>query len=401
MTELTRCSRCLLPETHETIVFDAAGVCGVCRNADAKGKIDWSARKSKLNALIDDYRGKHDYDCIVPFSGGKDSTWTLLYLVKECNVKPLVVTFDHGFLRSTVQANTKRTLRKLGVDHLVFTPNWHVVRRLMLHAFIEKGDFCWHCHTGIFSYPMWVALEKHVPLIIWGEPSAEYTSYYGYEQHEEVDDKRFNRFVNLGISADDMWLRLDGTVAERDLKPFRYPPVKDLRRIGYRSVCLGSFIPWDVKAQSEIIRRDLGWEGDEVEGVPPDYSHEKIECFLQGVRDYIKFVKRGYSRPTHLASIDVRNGRLSRDQAERIVDEYEGRRPASLDVFLEYVGLTEVEFVQVAASHAVSPWDGRIPIKIGKKPHDFGEWPRGDGLPPEDAPAALKRMGLHSGAEDA
>ena len=61
-----------------------------------------------------------------------------------------------------------------------------------------------------------------------------------------------------------------------------------------RSVCLGSYIPWDVKQQVEIIQRELGWQGDAVEGVPPEYDYEKIECFMQGVRDYLKFLKRGY-----------------------------------------------------------------------------------------------------------
>ena len=96
----------------------------------------------------------------------------------------------------------ERTVRRLGVDVLTFTPNWQVVRKLMLQSFLEKGDFCWHCHTGIFSYPMWVAIQKNVPLIIWGEPSAEYTAYFSYDQAEEVDEKRFNRYVNLGISAE-------------------------------------------------------------------------------------------------------------------------------------------------------------------------------------------------------
>ena len=94
---------------------------------------------------------------------------------------------------------------------------------------------------------MWVALRYQVPLIIWGEPSAEYTAYYSYEQEEEVDEKRFNRYVNLGISSDDMQIRLGEDIDERDLKPYSYPPLKELRRLNYRSVCLGSYIPWDVK----------------------------------------------------------------------------------------------------------------------------------------------------------
>src|ERR1043165_4501091 len=278
-TELKRCTKCLLPETHETIMFDENGVCNICRQNEFKNeKIDWDQRKKDLTALIEQHRGKYDYDCIVPFSGGKDSTWTLYYLMKEYKVKPLVVRFDHGFLRPNLNENTTRALRNLGADFHAFTPNWKVVQKLMLQAFLEKGDFCWHCHTGIFSYPMRVAVEKKIPLIFWGEPSAEYTAYYDYSQPEEVDEKRFNRFINLGITADDMFVRLGGTIDPRDLVPFTYPALKDLRAIKYRSVCLGSYIPWDVKTQSAIIEKELDWRGDRVENVPPEYQYEKIEC---------------------------------------------------------------------------------------------------------------------------
>ena len=133
------------------------------------------------------------------------------------------MSFDHGFYRPTVEENNKRVFRTLGCDVLKFTPNWHVVRKLMLEALKRKGDFCWHCHTGIFSYPMHVAIKYGIPLVIWGEPSAEYTSYYGYDDEESVDEERFNRFVNLGITAQDMQGMLDGTVTEKDLLPFTYP----------------------------------------------------------------------------------------------------------------------------------------------------------------------------------
>ncbi len=301
-TELRRCTKCLLPETHETIMFDEDGVCNICRQIEFKeGKIDWAERKKELTELIEEHRGKYDYDCIIPFSGGKDSTWTLYYLMKEYKIKPLVVRFDHGFLRPGLNESTIRVLRNMGADFHTFTPNWKLVQKLMLQSFLEKGDFCWHCHTGIFSYPMWVALRQKVPLIFWGEPSAEYTSYFSYDQDEQVDEKRFNRFVNLGITALDMAVRLGGEIDERDLKPYTYPPLKDLRALKYRSVCLGSYIPWDVKRQSKIIMDELGWEGAPVENVPPEYNYEKVECYMQGVRDFIKYIKRGYTRPTHLA----------------------------------------------------------------------------------------------------
>ncbi len=393
MTELMRCSKCILPETHETIYFDEQGVCNICRQHEYKQeKIDWNMKKKELDQLIKQYKGQYEYDCIVPFSGGKDSTWTLYYLVMEYGLRPLVVSFDHGFFRPNLLENRLRTIRKLGVDLHVFTPNWKIVQKLMLQCFLDKGDFCWHCHTGIFAYPMWVAIEKNIPLILWGEPSAEYTAYYNYDQPEEVDEKRFNRYINLGISAQDMLVRLEGDVAQRDLRPYTYPPLKELRRIRYRSVCLGSYIPWDVKNQYLVIRGELGWKGDEVENVPPGYEYEKIECYMQGVRDYIKYIKRGYTRPSHLASLDIRNNRLKRDKALEFIGEYEGRRPPSLDIFLSYIGLTEDEFLEVAMSHRVSPYD-HDPEKVlpGKKTHDFDLWPKNGAMPRDESVEQLNR----------
>jgi N-acetyl sugar amidotransferase len=397
---MKRCTKCGLPETHETISFDAAGVCNICRQHEFKqDRIDWTANKKALDALVEEHRGKYDYDCIVPFSGGKDSTWTLYYLVKTYGIKPLVVRFDHGFLRPNLDENVKRTLRHLGCDFLSMTPNWKVVQRLMLQSFLEKGDFCWHCHTGIFSYPMWIAIEKKVPLIFWGEPSAEYTAYFSYDQVEEVDEKRFNRYVNLGISADDMYIRLGGNVDARDLKPYSYPPLKALRELNYRSVCLGSYIPWDVKMQSEIIQRELGWKGDHVENVPPQYQYEKIECYMQGVRDYIKYIKRGYSRPTHLVALDVRNGRMKAEEGRELVDNFEGRRPPSLDLFLEFIGLTEEEFLEVAMGHQVSPYvhDPKS-TQPGKRTADYDRWCRDGAMVRVDAEEVLARWRTRNAA---
>lgn len=393
MTGLRRCTKCVLPETHETIHFDQDGVCNICRQQEYKqNTIDWQAKKKELDELIEIYRGKGVYDCIIPFSGGKDSTWTLYYLVKEYNIRPLVVRFDHGFLRPNLLDNTVKVTRQLGVDFHDFTPNWKVVQKLMLQSFLEKGDFCWHCHTGIFSYPMWVAIRHEVPLIFWGEPSSEYTAYYSYDQPEEVDEKRFNRFINLGITSQDMFVRLEGNVDERDLMPFTYPPLRELRRINYRSVCLGSYIPWDVKKQSKVIQDELEWCGDEVENVPPDYKYEKIECYMQGVRDYIKYIKRGYTRPSHLVSLDIRNNRISREEAIDLIKKYEGKRPPSLDIFLKFIGLTEEEFMTIAMSHGVSPYKYNSSSCVaGGKLHDFDQWPKCGTMPRVEAEKQLDR----------
>lgn len=382
---LRHCIRCNLPETYETIEFDDQGVCNICNGSEHKHNlIDWQERKVLLDQLIEKHRGKYSYDCIIPFSGGKDSTFQLYFLMKEYKIKPLVVKFNHGFMRQTILENSHRTFKKLGVDVLEFTPNWKIVKRLMLESFKRKSDFCWHCHTGIYSYPLRVALMYGIPLVFWGEPQADITNYYDYlnDEIEYEDDKKFNMLRTLGITAEDMHGMIstpDDPIDIRDLTPYTFPDVKELKALRYCSVPLGSFIPWDYTKNTEIIKKELGWEIDELEGVPKELnSHgEKIECFMQGTRDYIKYLKRGYSRVTQINSFHVRAGRMNSDEAEKLNKQYDGRKPPSLEIFLEYVGLTEDEFNQIVGDMVIPPhqpdWDN---IPLAEKTWDFEQWYR-------------------------
>ena len=119
--DIKLCTRCVVPETSESVLFDDKGVCSVCHQIDFKqDKIDWNERYKELEQVIRENRNKYDYDCIVPFSGGKDSTFTLWYLVKKLNLKCLVVSFDHGFYRPNLIENRNKTLKILGQDFFVF-----------------------------------------------------------------------------------------------------------------------------------------------------------------------------------------------------------------------------------------------------------------------------------------
>lgn len=373
--ELQKCSRCLLPQTHETITFNEEGICSVCGNLEKKLRVSWEARRVELDALIAEKKNLNkDYDCVIPFSGGKDSTFSLYFVINELKLKPLVTSFDHGFYRPKILENRNKVLKSLGVDFVSFTPNWKLVKKLMLISLRDKGDFCWHCHTGISSYPFHVAIEKDIPLIIWGESSTEYTNYYKTEEFHNIGEDSYNKIANLGISAEDMQFRLNGEFSVRDLKPFSFPPKEDIIEKGILSFPLGNYIKWDTKRQVEIIKSSLGWEGDQVEGVPPGYDYEKIECMMQGMRDYLKYRKRGYSRTTHLVAMDLRNKKLKKDEGMKLIADFEGQKPYSINLFLEMLDLDESELEEIIEDQIIAPWDGKIPVKIGPKPKDYEAW---------------------------
>jgi N-acetyl sugar amidotransferase len=336
---LKMCSKCCVPETQDAIRFDEKGVCTVCNQINVKKNfVDWEARKKQLHELCDRFRGKHTYDCIIPFSGGKDSTYQLWYIVNKLKMKPLVVSFDHGFYRPRHLENRERTLKKLGVDFFIFKASWKIVRELMLESLRRKGDFCWHCHCGVYAGSMQMAVKFNVPLVLWGQPNAEYGSYgYSYEEIEVVDEKQYHRDL-------------------RDLELFRFPEYEVIKKMGLVSVRLGSFIPWDPRTMADVLQKELGWQFSTVEGIPEEYGWEKVECMFQGIRDYLKFIKRGFGRTTHMVSIDIREGRKTREEGLKLVREFDGKRPASLDLFLELLDITEAEFMEIAMSHCVAPY---------------------------------------------
>lgn len=351
------CKRCVLPESHESIQFDEDGICNICRQAEIKHhNIDWDARRAMLDAICNRYRNRGQYDCIIPFSGGKDSTFQLWYVVTQLKMKPLVVRFNHWGYRPLVHENNLRTFKKLGVDVVEFTPNWKVVKLLMLESLKRTGDFCWHCHTGVFAHTMQLAVLYKIPLVIWGESSSEYRAYHTAEELEEMDEKAFDQMINLGITADKMYEMLGGQVERRDLMAFQFPSKAELAEINAKSIYLGNYIKWDTKRQVAIIKEELGWQGQEVEGIPQEYDYEKIECRWQGIRDYCKYIKRGHGRTNHLACIDIRNGVMDHEEGMRLCEIYDGKRPASLDQFLSVLGITEDEFESIVLSNAVIDW---------------------------------------------
>ena len=388
MRKLKKCSYCLLPETYDTIKIAEDGKsCNICEGSQTKElNTDWTKKKLMLDKIIAQYRGKYEYDCIIPFSGGKDSVYALYYLMTNYpGLKPLVIRFNSGFMRPIQAKNIDTVIKKLGVDFISFTPNWQVVKELMLEAFTEKTDFCWHCHTGVYSYPLRIAVKYNTPLVFWGESLDLMLGGYNFDNNsiDFEDETRFNEVRTIGISTDDMYKRIKEKgikLDKRDLIPYTYPTSEELKHLKYFSCCLGSFIPWDYRTNTALIQEKLGWEVDVVEGVPREVNREgaKIECWLQASRDYIKYLKRGYGRVTQCVNFEIRSGRLTTEDGQKIINQYEGRKPYSLDILLGYLGITEEEFNKHVQKQAVAPFVPDFDLPIADKPKDYDMWYRED-----------------------
>lgn len=203
----------------------------------------------------------------------------------------------------------------------------------------------------------------------------EYRSFHSAKEIEEFDEKIFNEIINLGITANDMYEMLGGSVDKRDLMPFQFPSKDELDNVGVRAIYLGNYIKWHTKNQVKVIKDELGWKGQDVEGIPPEYDYEKIECRWQGIRDYCKYIKRGHGRTNHLVCIDIRNGELDREKGLQLVNKYDGKRPASLDQFLAMLEISEKEFEDMLLKNSVMNWGfSHEKIEKGIELHDMKEW---------------------------
>jgi len=145
--EVKRCTRCILPECYPNIDFDENGVCRVCREHDVKySNIDWDARRKNLESILDRCRGKGEqYDILVPFSGGKDSSYTLWVLKEQYKMRCLAFNFDNGFLDPGALAFAKKSAARLGVDLITYSPGFDLLKKVYKRALETTGEFCAAC----------------------------------------------------------------------------------------------------------------------------------------------------------------------------------------------------------------------------------------------------------------
>jgi len=330
-----------MPDTKPDLFFDAEGVCDACRSADWKNQVDWKQREREFRTLVDEVRSlNRPYDCLVPVSGGKDSHYQV-YKALEYGLKVLAVTF-HPTLQTELGKENLRNLVSLGVDHVTVTPNPQVYKSMGLESFRRIGDHEWPNHLGIFTAPVTIAAEKKIPLILWGENSQlEYGGPEAARQKQTLDRRWLEEFGGLlGNRPSDM-IGVDG-ITEDDLVPYTYPSEEELK--GIRGVFLGYYFKWDAREQVEKIKQ-VGFKtlGTHVEGTYTDY--ENLDDAIVSVHDYFKYLKFGFGRATDHACIDIRNGRLSREEAINLVNLYDGECSSTTKgLFCAHYDITPDEF---------------------------------------------------------
>lgn len=340
------CRKCLYPDTKPLLRFDENGICDACNWAVEKEKIDWDSRRKDLAVILEKFRSKDGsrYDCIIPVSGGKDSHFQAHVIVNEFGLRPLLVNFHPIDLIPLGRKNIEN-IKKLGVDFLEFTPNPHIYRKMEKFGLLELGDVNWPEHVGIFTVPFKVAVAYKIPLIVWGEnPQMEYGGPGGGATLDKTWLEKYGVFWYDKIKPSVMTER---GIDTRDLMAYNYPSDEELKQIGVTGIFLGQYIKYDIYKQLEIVEK-LGFSRnpEPKEGTYTDW--ENLDTKYTGMHDYFKWIKYGYGRATDHASIDIRAGKITRQEGLKLVKEYEGKIPEKyFQDFMTDMELTREEFYKI------------------------------------------------------
>jgi len=172
MEEIKRCTRCILPASLEGLTFDENGVCNHCRKYESDFK-EWDSIQDRKAKEFEEILGKarklgRPYDCLVPLSGGKDSTYALYLCTKVYGLKTLAVSLDNGYLSAPARENIANALSSCNADHIYYKINRNNSSELFKIFASRTGDFCNACMRGINYSIEFSTRSFNIPLVIKG-----------------------------------------------------------------------------------------------------------------------------------------------------------------------------------------------------------------------------------------
>jgi len=348
------CKKCVYPDITVNLDIDSEGVCSSCRTFEKSKNIseeNWGKRRKIFESTIKEIlkHNKSEYDCIIPVSGGKDSYYQAHIIVSEYGLKPLLVTYHGNNYLPEGDYNRDRMRDVFNADHIVFGPSVEVLKKLNRLCFRKMGDMNWHAHCGIMTYPIQIAVKFNIPLLIWGETNWDISGMYEPEDFGEFSARvRFEHDLR-GFDWYDMVNDPAEKLTAKDLMWAKYPSDEEVLKVGIRGLYIGNFFKWDSNAHAKMMQEKYGWKAKQkpFERTYRNFSNLD-DRYENGIHDLLKFIKFGYGRASDHASKDIRDGYMTREKGIEMVRKYDHVVSKDLYYWLNYVGMTEKEFWQIA-----------------------------------------------------
>lgn len=309
-----------MPSTRPDSPFDKSGRCSACISYEKRATIDWAGRKAQLEALLERGKNGTGYDCVVASSGGKDSHWITLTLL-EMGARPLLVTAATCHLTAIGRANIENLARY--ATTIEVTPNREARAKLNRIGLDLVGDISWPEHATIFTAPFKIAGSLGIPLLFYGEcPQEAYGGPEGTELQQKMDGRWISEFGGfLGLRATDL-IGTEG-LTKQDMADYRIPKPEIMDQV--EAYFLGQFLKWDSHANAA---KALAYGMQAARPSPANWwTEENLDNAQTGLHDAGMYRKYGYGRMCAQLSVDIRYGKMQRDQALKLIRRWDGIFP--------------------------------------------------------------------------
>lgn len=344
------CIECTFPSSSAApLEFDDKGLCSGCSTANEIKSIDWSRRETMFESLLEEYRSNDNYyDCIIPVSGGKDSYWQI-HKIKQYGLNPLLVTYHGNNYTDAGMKNLINMREVFNVDHVFFTPSINLLKKMNRVCQRLMGDMNWHSHAGIFTYPIRVAVEKKIPLMVWGEHGfMDLGGMHSYNDFVEFTYRYRHEHCLRGYEWNDIIKaseKYNDPISINEMIQWKYPSDMEIEKVGVRGIYLANFFKWDANIHGPEMIKKYGFQESEI---PFERTYRKMsnldDMHENGIHDYMKWIKFGYGRATDHTSKDIRYNKISRTEAIKEIIKRDHIKSNDLERWLKYVGWSEKEF---------------------------------------------------------
>ena len=336
------------------ILIGDNGICDACSYNQKKSKIDWSEREEQLFKFLDQYRKNNgEYDCIVPSSGGKDSSFTAHILKSKYKMNPLAVTWAPNMWTDVGFENFNNLSRVGGIDSILITPNGNLHKYLTKISFLNLGHpFQPFIHGQKIIGPK-IAKKLDIPLVVYGENQAE----YGNKLEDNLTHYMNNQFFSVEDNFDFKDIRFGGKSIQNIIEekkfnfsdfssylPLRKKEVLDSK---IQMIFLGYFEKWDPQECFYYAAENTGFRPAKERSDGTYSKYTEIDDKIVPMHFYTTYIKFGIGRASYDAAQEIRNNKITREEGLSLVKKFDGEFPKTyFKDFLDYIEISEDEFFQ-------------------------------------------------------
>ena len=327
-----RCKKCNYPENHPFGIYFKNGICSGCYTHEEKYSFDWDLRKiflqEKLKILLN--RSKSHYDCVIPISGDAEDYHTV-HEVLRLDLNPLIVSVNDYFMNDIGWHNLHNLITYFDLDSFIFNPEISAYKELVRTSMRKYNHALWPSLALKSSFPVHVANQKKIPLIIYGQNQP--TEQVGKFSHlDEVELTAWSRPEHdlFGCEIEDL-LGSGGHVDPQDHQYYQYPNIKKLGKSKLVGMYLSNYFPWDPFSQNAEVS-DFGFIPQNQTATFDPYERAGSSIYYT-FHDLTKYLRCGYRKINDHVAREIRHSRITTKEGKKLISLYEPQPVYIKDLF--------------------------------------------------------------------